>query len=51
MLNLLTINGRIYGNHSRLVNACLYMVLYINAATDVSFGASTGNGLKQLLFY
>jgi len=51
MLNLLTINGRIYGDNSRLVNVCLYVMLHINAATLVSFGASRENGLKQLLFY
>jgi hypothetical protein len=45
MLNLLKINGRIYGNHSRLVNVCLYVVLHIHETTVVSFGASTDNGL------
>lgn len=45
MLNLLKINDRIYGNHSRLVNVCLYVVLHTNETTVVSFGASTENGL------
>jgi len=45
MLNLLKINGRIYGNHSRLVNVCLYVVLHINETAVLSFGASTENGL------
>jgi hypothetical protein len=49
MLNLLKINGRIYGNHSRLVNVCLHVVLHINEAIVVSFCASTEDGLTIII--
>jgi len=49
MLNLLKINGKIYGNLSRLVNVYLYVVLHKRKATVTSFGASTENGLKIIV--
>jgi hypothetical protein len=49
MLNFLKINGRICGNHSRQVNFCLYVMLHINEATVMSFGASTENGLTIIV--
>jgi hypothetical protein len=49
MLNFLKVNDRVFGNNSTKVNFCLYVVLHVNEATVLSFGASTEIGLPIIV--